>query len=465
MERKQTLKYAYGDQEKRGLEQSRTKVVPRNLYVLRFSKDDFYLKEGLDMKLYEELIWRGFIKDVSNEEKAKKLLNDEKTTFYCGFDPTGESLTVGHLVQVVRMKLLEKFGHHAIVLIGGATGLIGDPKQTSERKLLTLEESLLNAKKIQTQLSKLLNEDQATYVNNYDWIKDIDMISFLRDYGKHFSINYMIAKDTVQKRLEIGISYTEFSYMLIQAIDFLHLYRNHNCKVQFGGSDQWGNITTGLELIRKLEGETSEAVGLSSPLLLKADGSKFGKSESGALWLDSELTSPYELYQYFLNASDQDVENYIKQLTLKSKEEIEALLEIHRLEPEKRIAQKALASDVVHFVHGTKALEQALRVTDALFLGQFETLSKDEFIMLEKVLESMTIAKEMPIIDALITLKLATSKREARQFIQSGAIVVNDQKIEHIEQTFEMIEPYLETFLIIRRGKKNYAIAKLNEVH
>jgi len=253
----------------------------------------------MKMKLYDELLWRGLIKDVSNEEKARELLDHDQIKFYCGFDPTGESLTIGHLVQVVRMLLLEKYGHTPIVLIGGATGLIGDPRQTSERKLLTLEESLQNAEKIKLQLSQFLDPNKAIFVNNYDWIGKIDMISFLRDYGKHFSINYMIAKDTVQKRLEIGISYTEFSYMLIQAIDFLHLYRELDCKLQFGGSDQWGNITTGLELIRKLEGENSKAIGLSSPLLLKADGSKFGKSESGALWLDGNLTSPYEVYQYF----------------------------------------------------------------------------------------------------------------------------------------------------------------------
>jgi tyrosyl-tRNA synthetase len=220
------------------------------------------------MKLYDNLLWRGMIKDVSNEEKAKELLNEHNIKFYCGFDPTGESLTIGHVVQVVRMMLLQQHGHTPIVLIGGATGLIGDPKQTAERKLLSLEESLANAEKIKQQLSRFLNPEKCIFVNNYDWIGNIDMISFLRDYGKHFSINYMIAKDTVQKRLEIGISYTEFSYMLIQAIDFLHLYQTLDCKLQFGGSDQWGNITTGLELIRKLEGENQSAVGLSSPLLL-----------------------------------------------------------------------------------------------------------------------------------------------------------------------------------------------------
>ncbi|MDD3068023.1 MAG: tyrosine--tRNA ligase [Acholeplasmataceae bacterium] len=413
------------------------------------------------MNLYEELIWRGLIKDVSNEEKAKKLLNEDKISFYCGFDPTGESLTVGHLVQVVRMLLLQKYGHKPIVLIGGATGLIGDPRQTAERKLLTLDESLANAAKIKAQLSTFLPDTNAVYVNNYDWIKNIDMISFLRDYGKHFSVNYMIAKDTVQRRLEIGISYTEFSYMLIQAIDFHHLYKNQDCKLQFGGSDQWGNITTGLELIRKLEGENSEAIGLSSPLLLKADGSKFGKSESGALWLDRELTTPYELYQYFLNASDQDVENYLKQLTLRPKNEIIELMKNHLEAPERRLAQKELASDIVTLVHGEKALKQALKVTDALFSGDFQSLLEEEFLILSKVLESKSFSENAGILDVLVDLKLASSKREARQFVQSGAIQINDEKVIAIDQSLSKEAAFFNQYLIIRRGKKNYALAIL----
>ena len=245
------------------------------------------------MSLYEELLWRNMVKDISNEADTKKLLDHDKIKFYCGFDPTGDSLTVGHLVQIVRMMFLQKHGHTPVVLVGGATGLIGDPKETQERKLLTLEQSLHNANKIKEQLSRFLGGN-AEFVNNYDWISKIDLISFLRDYGKHFNINYMLAKDTVAKRLESGISYTEFSYMILQSIDYHHLYKYHNVKLQFGGSDQWGNITSGLELIRKLEGP-NDAVGMSSPLLLKADGTKFGKSESGALWIDRTLTSPYEL--------------------------------------------------------------------------------------------------------------------------------------------------------------------------
>jgi tyrosyl-tRNA synthetase len=410
------------------------------------------------MNLYDELLWRGYIKDYSNEEQAKKLLNEDKINFYCGFDPTGESLTVGHMVQIVRMRLLMDHGHTPIVLIGGATGLIGDPKQTSERKLLTLEQSLANAEKIKNQLSQYLPEPKAIFVNNYDWIKNIDMITFLRDYGKLFSINYMLAKDTVQKRLETGISYTEFSYMLMQAIDFLHLYQNHNCKLQFGGSDQWGNITTGLELIRKVEGDQNQAIGLSSPLLLKADGSKFGKSESGALWLDADLTTPYEIYQYFVNASDADVINYLKTLTLLAPHEIQDL-EQHMISfPEQRNAQKTLAKEVVTFLHGKEAFNEALKVTEALFSGDFKDLSALAFKMLSKTLKTIQYHQELNVVDALISLDLASSKREARTFIQQGAIYVNNEKVDDVDQLINYQFAYEGQYIIIRRGKKKYAL-------
>jgi tyrosyl-tRNA synthetase len=412
------------------------------------------------MKLYDELIWRGMIKDVSNEEKAQQLLNNETIQFYCGFDPTGESLTVGHLVQVVRMMLLAKHQHTPIVLIGGATGLIGDPKETSERKLLTLEESLKNAELIKKQLSQFIDPKQAIFVNNYDWIGKIDMITFLRDYGKSFTINYMLAKDTVQRRLDIGISYTEFSYMLIQAIDFHHLYKNFDCKLQFGGSDQWGNITTGLELIRKMEGDQAFAVGLSSPLLLKADGSKFGKSESGALWLDPEMTSPYELYQYFINASDLDLENYLKTLTLLSVEEIQELLNKSQTQPELREAQKKLAMEIVTLVHGNKALVEAMQVTDALFTGDFMTLSNAGFNMLERVLNKARYEENKTIIDLLVESQLASSKREARDFIRSNAIFLNQRKITSLEDKILDDDLLYDAYAVLRRGKKRYAIIK-----
>ena len=284
------------------------------------------------------------------------------------------------------------------------------------------------------------------------------MISFLRDYGKHFSINYMIAKDTVQKRMDVGISYTEFSYMLIQAIDFLHLYRTHECKLQFGGSDQWGNITTGLELIRKLEGENSQAIGLSSPLLLKADGTKFGKSESGTLWLDGELTSPYEVYQYFFNASDLDVINYLKTLTLLDQRTIEELEKQMKEKPEERMAQKKLAQEVVRLIHGEKALQQALKVTEALFSGDFQGLDELELKMLTKTLDTVEINEPKPLIDLLVDSKLAQSKRESRQFIQSGAIIVNETKIDQLDALITQEHTLYKRYIILRRGKKKYAM-------
>lgn len=409
------------------------------------------------MLLYDELKFRDLIKDVSNEENAKTLLNGKGVLVYCGFDPTGKSLTIGHLVQVMRMKLLEKHGHIPVVLIGGATGLIGDPRQTSERKLLTLEESLENAALIEQQIKKFL--PNALYVNNYDWVKDIDMITFLRDYGKFFNINYMLAKDNVQARLETGISYTEFSYMIIQALDWLYLYEHKNVQIQFGGSDQWGNITSGLELIRKKLGETQIA-GLSSPLLLKSDGGKFGKSESGTLWLDEALTSPYELYQYFLNTTDSDIEVYLKTLTLYEPNTIVTLIEESKQHPEKRIAQKALAEAIVEFVHGKEALKQAINVSESLFLGQFETLSLKELDMAYMSLDSILVQDGTPLIDVLTNTKLASSNREARTFITSGAVYINDKRIDDLRETLNKQEGYYKTYSIIKRGKKKFSIVK-----
>lgn len=409
------------------------------------------------MLLYDELLYRNMIKDVSDENVAKKLLNGKNVRVYCGFDPTGESLTVGHLVQIIRMKLLEKYNHTPVVLIGGATGLIGDPKETSERKLLTLEESLHNAKMIEAQIRKYL--PNAIYVNNYDWIKKIDLISFLRDYGKNFNVNYMLAKDTVSKRLETGISYTEFSYMILQAIDWLHLYENYDVKIQFGGSDQWGNITSGLELIRKKLGET-KTVGMSSPLLLKSDGTKFGKSESGTIWIDENLTSPYELYQYFINTGDDDIENYLKTLTLLEPKEIDVLVAKQKEVPESRIAQKALAEEVCAFAHGRNTLKMVINVSESLFSGDLSNLTKEELALAYNALEGVEIENNVSIIKALTETNLASSNREARTFIQSGAVSVNDIKVEDFNTILLKENAYYERYMIIRRGKKRFQMVK-----
>lgn len=407
------------------------------------------------MDLFKQLEYRGMVKDVSDLELAKQLLNEQKIKFYVGYDPTGESLTVGHLVQIVRMLYLQKHGHTPVVLIGGGTGLIGDPRETSERSLLTLEKSLENAKKIENQIRGLI-KGNVEFVNNYEWLSKISLISFLRDYGKHFSVSYMLHKDTVQKRLESGISYTEFSYMILQSIDWLNLYQNRDVKIQFGGSDQWGNLTSGLELIRRVLGK-NDAVGLSSPLLLKADGTKFGKSESGALWLDKELTSPYELYQYFLNSSDTDIEQFLKLLTLIEQDEIETILETHREKPELRHAQKVLAKAVVELVHGKEELETALQVTDALFSGEFDGLTKSAYKTLESVINVVHFNGEN-LIELVVKSGLASSNREAREFISNGAISIQGEKITDSMYNVVETSKAFDSYAIIRRGKKKYAL-------
>ncbi len=410
------------------------------------------------MNLYEQLKWRGLIKDVSDEEKAIKYINEDKIKFYIGFDPTGESLTVGHLVQIIRMMYLEKHGHVPVVLIGGGTGLIGDPRETSERKLLTVEESLFNAAKIEAQIKKYL--PNAIYVNNYDWLSKIDLITFLRDYGKNFNINYMLAKETVAARLETGISYTEFSYMILQSIDWLHMYETMDVKVQFGGSDQWGNITSGLELIRKNHDVNHKALGMSSPLLLKSDGAKFGKSETGTVWIDKNLTSPYELYQYFLNTPDEDIENFLKMLTLLEQAEIISILKEHNEVPHLRIAQKRLASEITLLVHGKEDLQSALNVTESLFSGTFETLSEEEFKMALTSLDSVIVEGEIGLLNALRETNLAKSNSEARTFVSSGAISINDEKISDVNYVINKDKAYYNKYVILKRGRKRYSLIK-----
>jgi tyrosyl-tRNA synthetase len=396
------------------------------------------------MKLYEELVWRGLVKDVSNENLAKKLLNEDSISFYCGFDPSAPSLQLGNFTQVVKMLLMEKYGHKPIVLIGGATGLIGDPRQSGERKLLTVDESLANAKKIKAQMDMMFKN--AMMVNNYDWISKIDMITFLRDYGKSFSVNYMLAKDTVANRLENGISYTEFSYMILQSIDFLHLYKNNRCLLQFGGSDQWGNITAGLDLIRKIEGDNSEVIGMSSPLLTKSDGTKFGKSEGGALWLDKEMTSPYELYQYLINTPDNDVISYLKYLTLLSVEEIIELEKSKDNAPELREAQKALAFEVINLIHGKEEALKAKEASEAIFSSGLSANMPTEKISLNE---------NINVLDLLVKVNLFSSKSEARRNIEQGGVTINDKKIEDVNQLITK-DDFKDNMMIVKKGKKTF---------
>ena len=404
------------------------------------------------MNLFEELQWRGLINSVTDEEVIEKL-NKGGLTFYLGTDPTADSLHVGHLLVFLFAKRLEMHGHHPILLIGGATGFIGDPRPTSERQLLSRETIEYNAKALHNQVSSLFNCEM---VNNYDWINGIGMLDFLRDYGKFFNINYMINKETVKSRLDSGISYTEFSYQLLQAIDFEHLYSHKNCELQIGGQDQWGNITSGLELIRKINGADAKAYGVTVPLFTKSDGTKFGKSESGAVWLDKEKTSPYSFYQFWINTPDSDVMKCLKQFTFLTKEQIEEIQVSFEAEPHLRVAQKALAKEMTTLIHGEAAYLQAVKVSQALFSGKVGDLTKEEIAMGFEGVPTLEVTEDMNLIDALVNVKAASSKREARDFINNGAVLVNGEVQKSLEFIIKKENAIGQTYTIIRRGKKNY---------
>lgn len=405
------------------------------------------------MNIVEDLKWRELIYATTDEEILDKL-NNEHLTFYLGADPTGDSLHVGHLFPYLTAKRLEAAGHKAILLIGGATGLIGDPRGTSERQLLSLEKSLSNAKAITAQVTKLFNCEM---VNNYDWIGKIDMITFLRDYGKCFNVAYMLNKETVKARLESGISFTEFSYQILQSMDFMHLYEDKNVTLQIGGQDQWGNITSGIELIRKHHPE-AKVYGLTVPLITNADGTKFGKSEGASVWLDPKKTSPYEFYQYWLNVPDSDVIKRLKQFTFLSREEIEDIEKEFNEHPETRRAQKELAKSITITIHGEEAYEQALRISEALFSGDITKLSLDEIKMGFKNIKSAEFNEDVNILDALINTGLASSKREAREFVSSGAVTVNGNKVDAIDCMVTKANALYNEYSVIRRGKKKYSL-------
>ncbi|WP_044894588.1 tyrosine--tRNA ligase [Bacillus alveayuensis] len=417
------------------------------------------------MDLLQDLQWRGLINQVTDEEGLQKLLSEEKITLYSGFDPTADSLHIGHLLPILTLRRFQMAGHHPIALVGGATGLIGDPSgKKSERSLNEKEVVQQWSEKIKEQLSRFLDfeakDNPAKIANNYDWIGSLDVISFLRDVGKNFGINYMLAKESVQSRIETGISFTEFSYMILQALDFLKLYQNENCKLQIGGSDQWGNITAGLELIRKTE-EEAKAFGLTIPLVTKADGTKFGKTEGGAVWLDKEKTSPYEFYQFWINTDDRDVIKYLKYFTFLSKEEIEQLeKELHEA-PEKRAAQKALAEEVTKLVHGEEALKQAIKISEALFSGSIANLTADEIKQGFKDVPSFEYeGEEVALVELLVMSKISPSKRQAREDITNGAIYVNGERIQDVNKVLTKEDRIEGQFTVIRRGKKKYYLIK-----
>lgn len=407
------------------------------------------------MTVFEDLKWRGLIKDISSPELEEKL-NKGGMTFYIGTDPTADSLHVGHLSSFLISKRLKDAGHHPILLVGGGTGMIGDPRPTTERAMITKEQVSKNIEGLKEQVEKLFGFE---VVNNYDWIKDINVLDFLRDYGKYFNINYMLDKDIIKRRLDTGITYTEFSYMILQALDFKYLHEHKNVNLQCAGSDQWGNITAGIDLIRKATGD--EVYGFTMPLVTDSQGRKFGKSEGNALWLDKEKTSSYELYQFFVNVEDCMVIDYLKIYTFLSKEEIEELEIKHKEHPELREAHKALAREIITFLHGKEEYDKAVDLAEHLFNNKFNDLSKKDIEELFKNANINEVEANQNIVDFIINLGIAKSKREAREFIEAGAISINGEKVTNIETIIDKTMFIENTYIIVRRGKKNYYIGKI----
>ena len=408
------------------------------------------------MSLFEDLKYRGLIKDISSDELEEKL-NKGGMTFYIGTDPTADSLHIGHLSSFLISKRLKEAGHNPILLIGGATGRIGDPRPTSEREMKSIEEINHNIEALSKQVKDLFGFE---VVNNYDWSMDINFIDFLRDYGKYFNVNYMLDKDIIRRRLETGITYTEFSYMIMQAMDYLYLYENRNCTLQVAGSDQWGNITAGIDLIRKKLNK--EAYGFTMPLVTTKNGTKFGKSEGNALWLDKNKTSSYKMYQYLINLEDEMIIDYLKIFTFLSKEEIENIAKETKDRPEDRLAQKTLAKEIITFLHGEDEYNRALRLTEKLFSNDFDNLTKkdiEDIFDIDKI-DNIEINKN--IVDLLVDSNVARSKREAREFVLGSAISINGNKVNYIDTIIDSKYLIDNTYIIIRRGKKNYYTFKVN---
>ena len=405
------------------------------------------------MTLYEDLKWRGLIQDISDDKLIDKL-NNESLTFYIGTDPTADSMHIGHYSSFLISKRLAKYGHKPILLVGGATGLIGDPKPTAERPMISKEEVDKNFKGLKKQAEDIFGFE---VVNNYDWTKDINVIDFLRDYGKYFNVSYMLAKDKVKSRMESGITYAEFSYMILQALDFMHLYETRGVTLQVAGSDQWGNITSGIELVRRKLGK--EVYGMVMPLVTDSNGVKFGKTEGNALWLDKNKTSSYELYQYLINLEDSMIIEYLKKLTFLSKEEIEEIEEKHKLNPHLREAHKALAKEVITDLHGKEEYEKAVRISEALFGGNVKSLSKEEVLMGFKDVPSFEVKEGITLGDMLIENKVCQSKRELREFLNAGSILINGDKVNDENMTITKDIALDDEVLIIKRGKKKNFIA------
>lgn len=420
------------------------------------------------MNIIDELEWRGAINQQTDAEGLRKLTSEKSISLYCGVDPTGDSMHIGHLIPFMMLKRFQMAGHRPVILIGGATGTIGDPSgRTSERTLQTMDQVQKNVDALTAQMKKLfLNEGDTglRMVNNYDWTKDLTILDFLRDFGKYFSVNTMLAKDIVASRLDSGISFTEFSYQILQSIDFLHLFKHEDVQLQIGGADQWGNITAGLDLIRKKEGSEAKAFGLTIPLMLKADGTKFGKTAGGAIWLDPKKTTPFEFFQFWANQDDRDVIKYLKFFTFLTKEEIDALEVKVQTEPHKREAQRVLAEEMTKFVHGEEALAQAKKITEALFSGDIKALTADEIEQGFKEMPTFQASKESKnIVDWLVDLGIEPSKRQAREDITNGAIALNGDKVTDLDMVVTTENSFDGRFIIVRKGKKNYNLVKLGE--
>ena len=401
------------------------------------------------MKLYDELIARGLIKDISSEELEDKL-NNESLTFYLGTDPTADSLHIGHYSTFLTAKRLQKAGHKPILLVGAATGLVGDPRGTGEREKADYDKIMSNYEKLKKQVETIFD---IKAVNNYDWFKEYKYIDFLRDYGKYINVNYMINKELVKRQMEVGISYAEFSYMLIQGVDFKYLHENYGVDLQIGGSDQWGNLTTGIELTRKLCGD--EVYAFSMPLVTDSKGKKFGKSEGNAIWLDINKTSSYEMYQYLINLEDVMMDDYLKKFTFLDLNEIEEIIQKHNEKPEDRYAQKILAREIITDIHGENEYKKAVNISNSLFSGDYSNLNEEELLEATKGIKSFEVSNEINIIDLLVNNSICSSKREAREMVSGGAISINNIKVNNLEYIIDKNNTLFEKYIILKKGKKN----------
>lgn len=424
-----------------------------------------FLLGGRNMDIIDDLQWRGAINQQTDAEGLKKEVNEKKIGLYAGIDPTGDSMHVGHLIPFMILKRFQLAGYKPVILIGGATGSIGDPSgKKAERKLQSMEQVKHNEECLTNQMKSLFGEDgKFQIVNNYDWTSKLSLLDFLRIYGKRFNVNTMLNKEIVSSRLETGISYTEFTYQILQAMDFEHLYKNNGVELQIGGADQWGNITGGIELIHKTQGADAKAFGLTIPLMLKADGTKFGKTEGGAVWLDPKKTTPYEFYQFWINTDDRDVIKYLKYFTFLNKEEIEELEEQVKNEPWKRVAQRRLAEEVTEFVHGKDSVIEAQNITEALFSGNVQDLTTDEVETGFKNMPSVEVsADKKNIVEWLADdTAIEPSRRQAREDVSNGAIRINGEKVDDVDFEIDPSTSFDGKFVVVRRGKKKYFLARI----